>query len=155
MFLPMPSAVIAAVQPSTPAKFEIVGGGIVSGEAVQATWQQVPTAGRLHSVAWSQLPHEAIFNAACKSEPDGTLRGCRIYRTLPARLTESKLGDQLFQQLRLSRESAAKLTGNSIFVFIRMINPAGTDKNISYCEGPFCSVTPPPPPVAPVPSERG
>jgi len=147
MFLFILGAAIAATQPSRGATFEAIGGGIISGEATQATWQQVPTAESLGTVFWSQLPHEATLQATCTPQANGTLQDCRISETLPARLKESDIGDRLLQQLKLSRDSAETFQGRTIYVSIWMRNPAGTDENISYCGDPFCTSIPPPPPV--------
>lgn len=155
MFSILLGAALATTQPSPGATFEVIGGGIISGDAAQVAWQQVPTAKSLGTVPWEQLPHEATFHASCTSQANEALQGCQITETLPARLRESDIGDRLLRQLKLSRESAKIFQGETIFVYILMRNPAGTDKNRSYCGDPFCTSTPPPPPVAPLPAERG
>lgn len=154
MFLPALGAAIAVAQPSETAQFEVVGVGLVSEEATSATWRQVPTAETLPDASWEQLPYQALLRAKCMPQSDGTLKDCRIFETLPATLKNDAFGPRLFDQLKLSLESASAFRGESLYVYIQLTNPVGTGKNTLICESPFCIPTPPPPPVGPFrPSE--
>lgn len=134
--------------------FEIIGAGLISNEVTRATWQEAPTAAGSGDVNWSQLPREGFVSAYCAAQGDGRLEKCRLSGAQPQSLRGSFLWNRLLQQLKLSADSTESFKGKSIAVFISMQNPAGKDTGLRLCEVPFCSSTPPPPPVTPVSPER-
>lgn len=138
-----------ASDPPPEVSFAVAGTAVIANKVVITQFERTTSASIPRGIRWSQVSHEATVRVWCRAQKDRKLLGCSVQDAEPPTLANSRIFPELLRKLRLTQAGAAAIGDAPLQVYILMRNPQGTNKDESFCFGPWCGRVRLPSPVAP------